>query len=146
MRAKPVLLPPPYCVRKPKTETWSLLDLYRSASLSRSSSLETLARLGWRTSLHSNVRACPSQLHVRCAVHLHDHLATSEKGVADELARAQSNLRIGHVGGWTFDLGGVVSVRWAGATAMQRFARTYLTESNLLLSVGCVSNAGGCRR
>lgn len=51
MRAKPVLLPPPYWVRKPKTETWSLLDLYRSASLSRSSSLETLARLGWRTSL-----------------------------------------------------------------------------------------------
>lgn len=51
MRANPVLLPPPYWVRKPKTETWSLLDLYRSASLSRSSSLETLARLGWRTSL-----------------------------------------------------------------------------------------------
>ena len=37
-------------------------------------------------------------------MHLHDHLATSEEGVADELARAQSNLRIGHVGGWTFDL------------------------------------------
>jgi len=46
-----VLLPPPYWVRNPKTETWSLLDLYRSASFSRSSSLETLGRLGWRTSL-----------------------------------------------------------------------------------------------
>ncbi len=79
-------------------------------------------------------------------MHLHDHLATSEEGVADELARAQSNLRIGHVGGWTFDLSGIVSVQRTVATALQRFARTYLTESNLLLSMGCVSNAGGCRR
>lgn len=59
-------------------------------------------------------------------MHLHDHLATSEEGVADELARAQSNLRIGHVGGWTFDLGGAVSVRRIEATAMQRFARDVL--------------------
>jgi hypothetical protein len=31
-------------------------------------------------------------------LHLHDHLTTSEERVADELARAQSNLRVGHVG------------------------------------------------
>jgi len=47
-----VLLPPPKCVLKPKTETSSFLALYSSASLPRSSSLETFARLGWRTSLH----------------------------------------------------------------------------------------------
>lgn len=28
---------------------------------------------------------------------------------------------------------------------MQRFGRHVLDESNLLLSMGCVSNAGGCR-
>lgn len=32
---------------------------------------------------------------------LHDHLATTEEGVADELARAQRDLRISHVGGLT---------------------------------------------
>lgn len=31
--------------------------------------------------------------------HLHDHLTTTEEGVADELARAQGNLGVGHVGG-----------------------------------------------
>ena len=46
-----MLLPPPYWVRKPKHDTWSLLVLYSSASFERSSSFETFARLGWRTSL-----------------------------------------------------------------------------------------------
>lgn len=36
---------------------------------------------------------------VRYILHLHNHLATAEEGVADELARAQGNLRIGHVEG-----------------------------------------------
>jgi hypothetical protein len=31
-------------------------------------------------------------------LHLHDHLTTSEERVADELARAQSNLGVGHDG------------------------------------------------
>jgi hypothetical protein len=31
-------------------------------------------------------------------LHLHDHLTTTEEGVADELARAQGNLGVGHVG------------------------------------------------
>lgn len=48
---KPVVLPPPYCVRRPKTLTWSLVALYMPASFSRSSSLAMLARLGWRMSL-----------------------------------------------------------------------------------------------
>jgi hypothetical protein len=29
-------------------------------------------------------------------LHLHDHLATTEEGVADELARAQGYLGVGH--------------------------------------------------
>jgi hypothetical protein len=32
-------------------------------------------------------------------LHLHDHLATTEEGVADELARAQGYLGVGHDGG-----------------------------------------------
>jgi hypothetical protein len=32
-------------------------------------------------------------------LHLHDHLTASEEGVADELARAQGNLGVGHDGG-----------------------------------------------
>jgi hypothetical protein len=32
-------------------------------------------------------------------LHLHNHLATTEERVADELARAQSNLGISHGGG-----------------------------------------------
>ena len=43
------------------------------------------------------VRPDPWQSHARYILHLHDHLATSEEGVADELARAQSNLRVGHI-------------------------------------------------
>ena len=44
------------------------------------------------------VRLNPPQLCTRRFLHLHDHLTTSEERVADELARAQSNLRVGHVG------------------------------------------------
>lgn len=51
MRAKPVVLPPPYWVRSPKHWTCSLEALYMPPSFSRSSSLEMLARLGWRMSL-----------------------------------------------------------------------------------------------
>jgi len=38
---------------------------------------------------------CPSR---RVFQHLHDHLTASEEGVANELARAQGNLGISHVG------------------------------------------------
>ena len=34
----------------------------------------------------------------RVFLHLHDHLTATEERVADELARAQSNLGISHVG------------------------------------------------
>lgn len=54
-----MLLPPPYCVRKPKTEICSLLALYSSASLLRSSSLEVFARPGCRTSLPSRENVSP---------------------------------------------------------------------------------------
>ena len=49
----------------------------------------------------ATVRPCrPELLPVLYFLHLHDHLATTEEGVADELARAQGNLRVGHIGGW----------------------------------------------
>jgi hypothetical protein len=38
-------------------------------------------------------------LHCIVFLHLHDHLAATEEGVADELARAQGNLGVGHDGG-----------------------------------------------
>lgn len=95
-----MLLPPPKCVLKPKTETSSFLVLYSSASLPRSSSLETLARLGWRTSLELAVRnnALSYAIYIHCIQHLHDHLATTEEGVADELAGAEGNFS--HVEGF----------------------------------------------
>lgn len=65
MRAKPVVLPPPNWVRRPKTETWSLPALYRPASLSRSSSLEMLGRLGCRMSLWRWKKQNVSQPHIR---------------------------------------------------------------------------------
>jgi hypothetical protein len=40
----------------------------------------------------------PSLPPVCVSWHLHDHLAATEERVADELARAQSNLGVGHVG------------------------------------------------
>lgn len=51
MRAKPVVLPPPKWVRRPKTWTCSFWALYRLPSFSLSSVLEMLARPGWRMSL-----------------------------------------------------------------------------------------------
>lgn len=117
-----MLLPPPNCVRKPKHETLSLLDLYSSPSLERSSSLETFARPGWRTSLLSR-RKWNSQYFVCiCAVvivrrwrsvvgwcrdlmvsvgsegrfDVHDHLLAAQQRVADELARAQGDLAFRH--------------------------------------------------
>lgn len=39
------------------------------------------------------------QYRIVYSMHLHDHLATTEERVADELARAQGNLRVGHDGG-----------------------------------------------
>lgn len=53
-QAKPVVLPPPNWVRRPKTWTWSFWALYMPPSFSRSSSLEMLARLGWRMSLRQS--------------------------------------------------------------------------------------------
>jgi hypothetical protein len=48
----------------------------------------------------ATVRPCrPELLPVYCFLHLHDHLAATEEGVADELARAQGNLGVGHGGG-----------------------------------------------
>lgn len=49
-----------------------------------------------------DIAACQLDLPSVCpccdrGVHLHDHLAAAEEGVADELARAQSNLGISHV-------------------------------------------------
>jgi hypothetical protein len=43
-------------------------------------------------SARSSTMVCP------VCLHLHNHLTASEEGVADELARAQSNLRVGHGG------------------------------------------------
>jgi hypothetical protein len=82
--------------------------------------LETLGRLGWRTSLYhvSLAQDIPSlwRFHARGAyfggdggigvgglfrglvegLYAHDHLLASQEGVANELARAQSHLRVRH--------------------------------------------------
>jgi hypothetical protein len=51
----------------------------------------------------ATVRPCRPELlpilHCIVFLHLHDHLAATEEGVADELARAQGNLGVGHDGG-----------------------------------------------
>ena len=50
MRPKPVVLPPPNCVRKPKQKMTSGVVLYMRASFSRTSVLGTVALPGWSTS------------------------------------------------------------------------------------------------
>jgi hypothetical protein len=51
MRAKPVLLPPPKAVLKPKQKTFSSVDLYNFAIFWASSDFETLGLPGWSTSI-----------------------------------------------------------------------------------------------
>ena len=64
-----------------------------------------------------DVAGCPSDLFpfhdhlalpLRVFLHLHNHLTTTEEGVADELARAQSDLRISHIEGRAVP----ICVRW----------------------------------
>ena len=50
IRAKPVLLPPPKAVLKPKQKITSAVVLYTLASFSRISAFETFGLPGWRTS------------------------------------------------------------------------------------------------
>lgn len=85
--------------------------------------METLGRLGWRTSLYnvSLAQDVPSLWRFRAlgvsfgggggvggggdsfrrlagGLYAHDHLLAAQEGVANELARAQSHLRVRHVG------------------------------------------------
>ena len=87
--------------------------------------METLGRLGWRTSLYnlSLAQDVPSLWRFRAlgalfggggcvgggvdsfrelagGLYAHDHLLAAQKGVANELARAQSHLRVRHDDGW----------------------------------------------
>ena len=50
IRAKPVLLPPPKAVLKPKQKITSAVVLYTLANFSRISAFETFGLPGWRTS------------------------------------------------------------------------------------------------
>ena len=93
--------------------------------MARSSSLETLGRLGWRTSLYnvSLAQDVPSIWRFRAlgasfwggggvggvgdsfrglagGLYAHDHLLAAQERVANELARAQSHLRVRHDDGW----------------------------------------------
>lgn len=75
----------------------------------RSSSLETLARLGWRTSLQERLSVLAASHNLRAAAShcanldgwsLHDHLLSAEERVADEFASPQRHglLSVGHIG------------------------------------------------
>jgi hypothetical protein len=89
--------------------------------------LETLGRLGWRTSLYnvSLAQGVPSLWRFRArgaffggvgdgggvrlfrglleGLYAHDHLLASQEGVANELARAQSHLRVRHDDMWLIE-------------------------------------------
>ncbi len=56
--------------------------------------MDTLARLGWRTSLEWDVRGrgCCGAV----GLDLHDHLLAREQAVGDELASAQCDLGFSH--------------------------------------------------
>lgn len=98
--------------------------------------METLGRLGWRTSLYnaSLAQGVPSLWRFRArgasfggggmgggqfrgfaeGLYAHDHLLAAQEGVANELARAQSHLRVRHDDGWLSWIEVVVGVFCVG--------------------------------
>ena len=67
--------------------------------------METLARLGWRTSLyrHDQYR---SMVSLRIKVDLHNHLLAGEEAVGDEFAGPDGDLRVSHDCGVCLSRGG----------------------------------------